>query len=884
MSESPHSKNLKRTDSLKPQKPRDFPKIGDREVPHANILSSRDLYLLGRAFEALEPRGDGNSGIAGPVMAAIEDLAALDRTSLAALTGSADAIEIRTMVREFAPWPDTLLSNRPGVKNMEPVLMLRSPGAPLIAAYLAGEVTGRGDTESNDLASRAMTAFLWRAEPVARVALAARGLAEGTIGLEQFEAIATFASNVLRAPLAPEELVKALRDGLTVLPSLWPIVGPAGPLFPRKPPFSAWLLPENQAWAHCATGIRELFKPLPDVPKQSPPPGTVSPSTVCAGSIPAAGLEITISGSGFGAQGLWGISVNSVTAAILSWTNTEIRVRTSTYRPGCNQLQWTYQLNWSFDDQGVGAACGQALRIPPIDISVGSSRIITARTRLWTQPGAFSVLAPRIARFEASAGTNGSKAEACATVVIDWVVDQLPCAGFRQLVSVRLLRDGVVIPRTFSLTDSFPDATEMSATYTLEVTSVDSTGTICGTVTRTILVERLAKAVHLRIPPELSSGTPGEGILTLSCPAPASGVLVTLVSNPANRLVHPPTVTVAPATTEARFQIAVGTECGVATLSASASNHSSESASTCVILPPVITAFRPPTGLKACVVNTLTLTASCVTAPPSLRATAIDSAGARATLRVSIPGGAASCGRSATISLALPPLAPGDYRIEISDRGGTALTTSTFTLDPNPRVLASPLSRTFNVFNPTCPLPASTIQVQVSGADSVAFVYTSPDGDVQQSATAPAGTPCATWPASFTHAFDRVGTVTVAPRIGTTDGPSKSIPVTMNRASNVFSAIEFFGSDPTGMNRAASLTRKEQDPVTTTFAESPAGSVTQGNTVTIAINRCVFTTFVIRRPEVPDPASSSGGKIPAQEFETPVVIGHPDAPVTQMSV
>src|SRR4030095_15698311 len=68
---------------------------------------------------------------------------------------------------------------------------------------------------------------------------------------------------------------------------------------------------------HCAMGLRKLFKPLPDVPKTSPPPGTVTPATICPANIPAAGLEITISGTGFGTQGLWGISVNGVAATVL---------------------------------------------------------------------------------------------------------------------------------------------------------------------------------------------------------------------------------------------------------------------------------------------------------------------------------------------------------------------------------------------------------------------------------------------------------------------------------------------------------------------------------------------------------------------------------------
>src|SRR4029450_13382553 len=119
---------------------------------------------------------------------------------------------------------------------------------------------------------------------------------------------------------------------------------------------------------------------------------------------------------------------------------------------------------------------------------------------------------PRIFRFAATAGMGGTKAPACSVVVLDWVVDQLPCFANRQLVSMRLLRDGQPIARPFLLTDSFPDATEVTASYTLEVTARDASGAVCSTVTQTLTVERLAKAVALQIPPELTPGTPGEGM------------------------------------------------------------------------------------------------------------------------------------------------------------------------------------------------------------------------------------------------------------------------------------------------------------------------------------------------------------------------------------
>jgi hypothetical protein len=165
-----------------------------------------------------------------------------------------------------------------------------------------------------------VTAFIWRAEPIVRVVLAARAFGEGAFKPDQFEAVADFAAKVLVAPLDPKTLVGTFREGVSMLGLPWPGGDPfSDPRIPGKPPFSSYLAPENQAWMHCAMGLAQLFPPLPSIPKTSPPPGSPTPATICQGSIPALGLDIKLTsvGVGFGQQGDWGIALRGVAATIV---------------------------------------------------------------------------------------------------------------------------------------------------------------------------------------------------------------------------------------------------------------------------------------------------------------------------------------------------------------------------------------------------------------------------------------------------------------------------------------------------------------------------------------------------------------------------------------
>ncbi len=862
----------------------DFGKVG--------VLGAVDTELLGNALQRARKSGGIDAGIIGVIGAALQDLATFDHTAASALDGETSRAEVEMVFGSFPPWPADLRSGRSSRNGGDAgagVFTMRSPGAPLMAAYLAGGAAEQSGEGGRLLAQRAMTGMLSRMEPVARVVHAARALAAKALGIEEFAQVAAFAAKVLDAALDPRELMEALSKGPMPLPFPLPIDPDGGWVLPRRPPIGAWLLPENQAWAQCALGLIKRFPPPPRLPDKSPGTGAVVPASICAGAIVAGGHPITIrsAGSGFGAtQDRWGLSVNGVTATITSWSDSAIQLTSTALRPGCNQIRWTYALDWSYDDEGVGDACAQSLRLPMIDIRAGLLGLLQDQSRFWLEPGSVSVLAPSIASFIASSGTNGTEAVPCEAVTLRWSIGDLPCGTERSQVSVRLLRNGVPVvvaaPFVGTYTEITRPFTEQDTGYTLEVSSVDGSGMSCGTVVRSLTVERGPKRLALNIPSEVFAARSVMGTVTIPCPASAGGLVVTLAAMPASALTLSPSVTILQGMRSAQFPLEAGTTCGAVTLTATAADHLDAAAVTCSVLTPKIDVFTPPTDLKACEPNTLSLTASCISAPPTLTASAVSTDGTKTALGVQVPAGG-SCVRSSLVTLRMPALAPGDYLIELTDRGGSVRSATRVTLAPNPLIRNAPTSVAFTVANATCPSQEETVSVTVSGADAVDFEYTSPDGTVPRTVSRPGGgMVCATWTARFTHPFDRVGTVTVTPKLGMVSGPSRTVAITINAASNVYSAVILRGTDNSGRGRTATLVRQEEDPMLPgEFVETPADSVTeQTNTAPIPLRRCRFTILIASRPAVADPSSSSGGMISASIVPTAVMIGHPDAPVS----
>lgn len=836
-----------------------------KDIPDANILSRHDFDMLGRAFAVI----DGGKEIAGAVIAAIGDLAVLDRVGLAALGGTADVDDVASLFADFTPWPAGMGANRPPfASKVAPVLALRSPGAPLVAAFLAG-----GEAEAGRvMVGRAITAFLWRAEPVARVVLAARLLAEGRFDPKQFSAVAGFAAEVLAAPRDPKSLVAAFREGLSALPFPWP--GDFDPRIPTRPPFSSYLTPENQTWLHCSLGVARLFPPVPDIPESSPAPGLVSPAVLCQNAVTLAGVDVTLTsaGIGFGPQGNWGIAVNGAPVTITSWTTSEIRFHATSLAPGCNHLTWTYSANWA-PDNGVAAACSEVLRLPIVNAAAGLQALLGDRTRFWTRPGSITVVGPRIGRFTASDGTGGLMALPCTPVILEWAVDQLPCAGATAPITVRLLRDGVqiapVLPApvgtTLPTSGSYSDTRERTATYRLEVTGHDSSGRVCGTTTQELVVTRGPKMIALSAPPGVRDGTPITVTISIPCPAPAGGLVVQLASPTAGGLTFPPSVTIPAGGVSANVTVSAGTKCGKATLTASAADHVPASADICVILAPKIVSFKPPKTIPSCTTTSIPLQADCVGS--TLKVEAIASDGTVFPLTITPP--AAGCVHAATFAIPVR-LPPGTFTIRLTDNGLSA-STSGFDVAPNPTI--STVNPGEVRFNAQCDPATMRITAQATGADSVVFTYTDLGGGiVTRTVTRPAGAmTCAPWSAEFAQAFDRNGDVRIVPMFGMVAGPARTVAVKIGNPNGAFKSITLRGTSPPPGRPAATVERSDTPCGTGTIAPfvpaSPA-SLSSGGTITLTLLPHTFLTYRVTWPATDEVGETS--------VTSSAMLGHPD--------
>ncbi len=795
-----------------------------------------------------------------PLWAAIDELSALDRAAAAVMQGTALPGEMQAQLGGIEAWSPKLLSGRWGKVAAAPALRMPSTGAIVSAAYLCGALD-HGAESGRQLALRGVTALIWRAEPLARVVQAARALALRQLDVQGFSTVLDAALSMLSTMPKPAELVRTLGRSPVVLPQ--PEVGPGGPWWPpRKPPFSAWLLPENQAWAHCALGLAQLFKPLPDLPKTSPPPGLVTPASICGGPPPLAGWPLTISGLGFGDQGDWGVAVNGVAARVNSWKDDLIAIETDALRAGCNQLSWTYASSWTPEDNGVGDACLEALRLPRTRLTIGTEALLANLTRFWTHPGSVSVMAPRVAAFTASAGVAAATS-ACTPVTLAWRIDDLPCLQDRGAMQIRLLRDGqplaTGLPPVGSRIDA--DLLDRDANYEIELTSADAAGQACAAVRASLRVQRLPKQVRIIGPAQVRSATPVTVELQVPCPAPPGGLAVSLASTPSGSLGHPAVVTIAAGTRSAQVMVTAGpSTCGAATLRAAAADHQDGTWATCVQLPPRIVAFIPPTDLKACERNQLRFDAECVAVPPSLRAFAVGAGGARVALTVSGLGTAGSCAAARTLTVGVPPLPAGTYSLLIENDLGSATAGATFDLAPNPRIVSAP--RSVSVNEPCGSGRQRTVTVRVSGADAVEFSYQG----TPQTVTRPGmSADCAEWAATFTFDFDRTGTIDVVPKLGSQRGAAQAVAVDLALGVAV-SVYRLRG--PAFMNVSAQLTRIETA-VGGQPTSTPEGSIAAGAVRSFTLTPCVFTTFAF---EYEVSGSKVSGSVPEK-------LGHADGEV-----
>lgn len=832
---------------------------GDRAADGAAMLADpRDLQALDGLLAALSEKG---AAAATPVWLALGELQALAEGSERVLAGDLQALA--PQLEGIAPWPDGLRSGRWGREHEQQPALRLPVGAVLCAAHLAGAAAAGGQAEVGQLgALRALTALLWRAEPLARALHAARAWAAGRLAAGALEPVLVACAQQLRAPPDAKTLLELWRQGPRVLdrldlPDLPPLV--------RKPPFSAWLLPENQAWAHCALGLSRGLGPLPDLPKTSPGPGRVEPASLCGSAPPIGGWKLVIEGQAFGAQDRWGVVVNGQAAQIDAWTDQRIELRSSALRPGCNRVEWSWAATWGPDDEGVGAACAEALRLPRLTdvLRRGAEALLAASTAHWLQPGSVSLLPPRIERFTSSAA--GQPLPPCTPVTLAWALTDLPCAAHLAAhlaaLHLELRRDGQLLAGPLPSQGHFEDraALDADAEYELLLASHDAAGQACAPQRATLRVQRAAKALRLSGAERVDDGMPQVLRVESPCPAPAGGLTVALQALPADALSLPASVLIPPGQRGADVPVQAGARCGAAELLASAADHAAARHPLCVRRAPGPLLFTPPAeALPACAAFTLNVELPCADA--GLRAFAMDAQGVRHALTAGPLPGAAGCQRSQRLSLRSAGLPPGSYRLLLENALGSSQAADGFEVVPAPRVLQAPTQ--IAVSDP-CGAAAQTLRVRVVGADAVRF---EPAGLASQTVPRPAaGGECSEWTALFAFDYERDLAIDVVPLHQAQAGPARTVAVALSMGVAARSTYLLRG--PPFMGATATLTRIDTAPEGQP-QHSSAGSIAHGEEREFTLSACLFTRFAFRYTQMGSPVAG----------ETPDVLGHPDAP------
>lgn len=869
----------------RPSAPKDGPARGAdsrRRAPQVGVLAEADHHALAEALLAVAPEGLADGTLA-PLADALGELAALDAAGEAALDGGLVGAELLALAEASAPWPETLRSRRfAEMPDTPPVLRLTSGGAGFTALYAAE--FARGGAEAAGVATRRLLGtYLARAEPLARIVLGARALREGGVTPEAFAALLKDNLALLAAPPDPHKLVEGLRQARTLVPR------PFGPtpgdkLAPwldwvRKSPFSAFLLPENQAAWHCVTGLAGFYQGVA-LPTNSPGPASISPGVLCHSPALAAGTTLLLRGR-FGPQalpgGVWGVSVSGRPASITRWTANEIEITTDALRRGCNPVQWSFLTDQDISGNGADAACSDWLRRPLLSQLQVNDIEILRRTGRWVDPGSVSVLGPEIAVFDTPPPPRDGFIP-CAEVTLRWRLSALPCAQDRAAVSVRLLRDGVELARDLPFAGSRVIADPRSAEYVLEASAAVPGGPACNPPAIARLpVPRAPAALTLTLPPEVLDGMPAEASVAIPCDAPPGGQLVELVADAA-ALAAPAQVLIPAGQRSVRFNLSAGLRCGEAKIEARSPGHRPASGAVCVIR---ALGIAPNQALRVtgCARDAVTLRLTCLGRLSRLAAALVAPDGERTPL-TPIPAAMppAGCLAETLVSLGVPALEPGAYRIELGNGVGSAASIALTVDPPRPEIVGAPAEVNETIQMGACPPAEQAVRMSARGHGRIRAVYENPDGNREQIVVRGGTAVCPGESVELSFVFDRNGTLVVTPERDGVAGPARRIPVRLNFGAGVYRSASFFAADPAGQSigRAVAMTREEQGPAMP--LPTNEGSIAQGQTRSFALARCVATTFIGTRPDVPDPVSDSGGTIRGGSVPRGPFIGHPDAP------
>jgi hypothetical protein len=593
---------------------------------------------------------------AAPFLAAAATLSSIETLARGYLADGSGADALFDLLERERPWsakPPPRLQKGPAIATP---LALSAPGALPFAGAVIGTMF-----ELTDARNRAVSVFFRYAEPLARAVRTARAIADGRIAPEKLFELSDWAIKVFDEPdINLKDLFKE---------------GPLSWLDPLKgiPPILKewwWLDPAHQAWAQCVFSTRPSFGKPPSAPNFI---FGVKPNAICANAAAAGPVRLALISQAGGFANFdfteWALTIDGQRATILNQAPDEVEIEVAGLRPGCHVLNWLWLKGgtpWLAD--AVTPACIDALRI---DLpTFGLPPWIINKTPSLNP--SLSVVSASIGQFSAN-GSSGAtlSVEACRDTIFSWNVIAQLCARDTSLISVSLLRDGQALATKLPLIGSFVEpGSDQNNTYTLRVVVSDSNGATCGPpLERDISLTRIQR-LRLTMPPELRVGATATARVTRSCPAPAGGTTVGLQISPAGRASAPAGVTIPAGNTFVDVALA-GLECGSATLTATAPDHVSASASTCVIGPPGLRTPLNSAPIIPCKGEKLNLDLHCV--GQELRVVLIAVAnGSRTPLSVTPPTN--PCVEDTILSITIPPnIAIGDYDVEVSDRGGTVV-------------------------------------------------------------------------------------------------------------------------------------------------------------------------------------------------------------------
>jgi hypothetical protein len=520
----------------------------------------------------------------GWIKADLDDVNDLHQLSLGVIEGSLGNLElIERILRTSPPWslPDGW---KPAAEigGVDHGCFIR-PRHPY--AFMWGGIglaVSRGDPRWAD---RAAGWFLDRAHRLNSVYRAAVGVLHGETGLEHLAGVVRAMTPYPRRGLPAARTLPSLDD----------------------------LEPCELEWMNCAY----FFWTSGPVATHTTPQkiGGVQPDAVCTGYTGTIRLT-PLPGETFSTVGTgWVLAIGAIVVQVLQETPDWIDVEMPAgIAAGCTSAGWLLDVSeTSAFINEMRQACqrffggGAVTPLPPI---------------LFRGDAPLSVVgSARVLRFYAGGHAGQLVAEACTPIDLEWAVGVDFCAGTAARAEVSLLAGGGTIASGLGLTGTYRVSEPSDVTYTLRIETF--AGTIrCSTEERSVTVKRY-KLLRAGVSGQVSlsssrllfavdRGSSFSVQVASSCPAPAGGIAVTLVSSRPSRL-SGGTVTIPQGTAQASFA-ATGQECGEVTLAVSAPGHQAATFTVLIVDQPQVTGIAPAQVIT-CTPFTLTVTARCAGGP-----------------------------------------------------------------------------------------------------------------------------------------------------------------------------------------------------------------------------------------------------------------------------